>query len=161
MNANFRNFALWVIIGLVLIALFNLFQNTGPRTAGRDVAYSQFIGEVEQGRVRNVIISGQQISGTYSDGGAFQTFAPEDPDLVNRLELRGVQITAKPVTEDSQSLVGMLISWFPMFLILAVWIFFMRQMQGTGGKALGFGKSKAKLLTESHGRVTFEDVAGG
>jgi cell division protease FtsH len=160
MNANFRNFALWVIIGLVLIALFNLFQNTGQRTAGHDVAYSQFISEVDQGRVRSVTISGQQIVGSYSDGSAFQTFAPEDPDLVKRLEDRGVQIAAKPPTEAGQSLIGMLMSWFPMFLILAVWIFFMRQMQGTGGKALGFGKSKAKLLTEAHGRVTFEDVAG-
>jgi cell division protease FtsH len=160
MNANFRNFALWVIIGLVLIALFNLFQNSGQRPAGLDIAYSQFVSEVDQGRVRSVIISGQQIAGTYSDGAAFQTFAPEDPDLVKRLEERGVSISAKPVTESGQSLVGMLISWFPMFLILAVWIFFMRQMQGTGGKALGFGKSKAKLLTEAHGRVTFDDVAG-
>jgi len=160
MNANFRNFALWVIIGLVLIALFNLFQNSGQRPAGRDIAYSQFLSEVDQGRVRNVIISGQQIAGTYSDGTAFQTYAPEDPELVKRLEDRSVAISAKPVSEGGQSLVGMLISWFPMFLILAVWIFFMRQMQGTGGKALGFGKSKAKLLTEAHGRVTFEDVAG-
>ena len=160
MNANFRNFALWVIIGLVLIALFNLFQNSGQRTAGQDISYSQFLSDVEAGQVRNVVISGQQITGVYSNGGAFQTYAPEDPDLVNRLEQRGVAITAKPPTEGGQSLIGMLISWLPMFLILAVWIFFMRQMQGTGGKALGFGKSKAKLLTEAHGRVTFEDVAG-
>ncbi|MEX2318758.1 MAG: ATP-dependent metallopeptidase FtsH/Yme1/Tma family protein, partial [Bauldia sp.] len=160
MNANFRNFALWVIIGLVLIALFNLFQNTGTRTVGRDIGYSQFLAEVDEGRIRNVVISGQQIAGTYSDNTTFQTFAPEDPDLINRLEESGVQIAAKPATEGSQSLIGMLVSWFPMFLILAVWIFFMRQMQGTGGKALGFGKSKAKLLTEAHGRVTFEDVAG-
>ena len=160
MNANFRNFALWVIIGLVLIALFNLFQNSGQRAAGQDISYSQFLSEVDQGQVRNVVISGQQITGIYSNGGAFQTFAPEDPDLVNRLEDRGVSITAKPPSEGGQSLIGMLISWLPMFLILGVWIFFMRQMQGTGGKALGFGKSKAKLLTEAHGRVTFEDVAG-
>ena len=160
MNANFRNFALWVIIGLVLIALFNLFQNSGQRAAGQDISYSQFLSEVDEGQVRNVVISGQQITGIYSNGGAFQTFAPEDPDLVNRLEDRGVSITAKPPSEGGQSLIGMLISWLPMFLILGVWIFFMRQMQGTGGKALGFGKSKAKLLTEAHGRVTFEDVAG-
>jgi cell division protease FtsH len=160
MNANFRNFALWVIIGLVLIALFNLFQNTGQRTAGHDVVYSQFISDVDQGRVRSVVISGQQIGGTYSDGSTFQTFAPEDPDLVKRLEEKGVAIAAKPATEGGQSLIGLLISWLPMFILLAVWIFFMRQMQGTGGKALGFGKSKAKLLTEAHGRVTFEDVAG-
>jgi cell division protease FtsH len=160
MNANFRNFALWVIIGLVLIALFNLFQSTGQRAVGHDIAYSQFLSEVDQGRVRSVVIAGRQVTGAYSDGGGFQTFTPEDPDLVKRLEERGVAISAKPETEAGQSLVGMLVSWFPMFLILAVWIFFMRQMQGTGGKALGFGKSKAKLLTEAHGRVTFEDVAG-
>jgi cell division protease FtsH len=160
MNANFRNFALWVIIGLLLIALFNLFQGPSQRSAGTEVAYSQFLNEVEQGRVRNVTIAGQTITGTYSDNTHFQTFAPEDPQLVNRLEGKGVSITAKPPTEGGQSILGVLVSWFPMFLILAVWIFFMRQMQGTGGKAMGFGKSKAKLLTEAHGRVTFDDVAG-
>ena len=160
MNANFRNFALWVIIGLVLIALFNLFQNTGQRAAGVDIAYSEFVSQVDQGHVRSVVIAGQQIAGTYTDGTTFQTYAPADPQLVQKLEGKGVTITAKPPSEGGQSLIGMLVSWFPMFLILAVWIFFMRQMQGTGGKALGFGKSKAKLLTEAHGRVTFEDVAG-
>jgi len=84
MNANFRNFALWVIIGLVLIALFNLFQNSGQRSAGQDISYSQFLSEVDQGQVRTVVISGQQISGIYANGGAFQTFAPEDPELVKR-----------------------------------------------------------------------------
>ncbi|MCB1485871.1 MAG: ATP-dependent metallopeptidase FtsH/Yme1/Tma family protein, partial [Bauldia sp.] len=128
MNANFRNFALWVIIGLVLIALFNLFQNSSQRTAGQDISYSQFLSDVDQGRVRNVVISGQQIAGVYTDGGAFQTFAPEDPELVKRLEDRGVAISAKPPVEAGQSFIGMLVSWLPMFLILAVWIFFMRQM---------------------------------
>ncbi|MCC6983440.1 MAG: ATP-dependent zinc metalloprotease FtsH [Bauldia sp.] len=159
MNPNFRNFALWVIIGLLLIALFNLFNTPGTRS-GPDIAYSQFLSDVEQGRVRSVTISGQQISGAYTDNNLFTTYAPEDPQLVQRLEDRGVAIAARPPTEQSQSLLGVLVSWFPMFLILAVWIFFMRQMQGTGGKAMGFGKSKAKLLTEAHGRVTFEDVAG-
>ncbi|MCP4384683.1 MAG: ATP-dependent metallopeptidase FtsH/Yme1/Tma family protein [Hyphomicrobiales bacterium] len=160
MNANFRSFALWVIIGLVLIALFNLFQTSSQRTQGPDISYSQFLADVDAGKVTSVVISGQQISGTYENRESFQTFAPVDPDLVNRLEERGVTISAQPPAEAGQSLIGMLISWLPMFLILAVWIFFMRQMQGTGGKALGFGKSKAKLLTEAHGRVTFEDVAG-
>ena len=103
MNANFRNFALWVIIGLVLIALFNLFQNSGQRVAGRDIPYSQFLAEVDQGKVHNVIISGQQIAGIYSDGGAFQTFAPEDPELVRRLEGRGVAITAKSTPRINSS----------------------------------------------------------
>ncbi|MCX5571305.1 MULTISPECIES: ATP-dependent zinc metalloprotease FtsH [Kaistia] len=161
MNANFRNFAVWVIIGLLLIALFNLFQNPGPRAAGQDIAYSQFLSDVDSGRVRSVVIAGQQITGSYTDNGSFQTFAPNDADLVKRLENKNISITAKPPTEGGTSLIGVLISWFPMFLILAVWIFFMRQMQGgAGGKAMGFGKSKAKLLTEAHGRVTFDDVAG-
>ena len=161
MNANFRNFAVWVIIGLLLIALFNLFQNPGPRAAGQDIAYSQFLSDVDSGRVRSVAIAGQQITGSYTDNASFQTFAPNDADLVKRLEDKNISITAKPPTEGGTSLIGVLISWFPMFLILAVWIFFMRQMQGgAGGKAMGFGKSKAKLLTEAHGRVTFDDVAG-
>jgi cell division protease FtsH len=161
MNANFRNFAVWVIIGLLLIALFNLFQNPGPRAAGQDIAYSQFLSDVDSGRVRSVVIAGQQITGSYTDNASFQTFAPNDADLVKRLEDKNISITAKPPTEGGTSLIGVLISWFPMFLILAVWIFFMRQMQGgAGGKAMGFGKSKAKLLTEAHGRVTFDDVAG-
>ncbi len=162
MNANFRNFAVWVIIGLLLIALFNLFQNPGPRAAGQDIAYSQFLNDVDSGRVKSVVIAGQQISGSYTDNSGFQTFAPQqDADLVKRLEAKSVAISAKPPSEAGTSLIGVLISWFPMFLILAVWIFFMRQMQGgAGGKAMGFGKSKAKLLTEAHGRVTFDDVAG-
>jgi len=160
MNANFRNFALWVIIGLLLIALFNLFQSPGQRSASNEVTFSQLLSEVDQGRVRDVTISGQQIAGHFNDGRGFQTFAPDDPNLVNRLYNKGVSITAKPPSDDVPSLFGVLVSWFPMLLLIGVWIFFMRQMQGTGGKAMGFGKSRAKLLTEAHGRVTFEDVAG-
>jgi cell division protease FtsH len=160
MNPNFRNFAVWVIILLVLVGLFSMFQNTGSPAVSREIAYTQFVTDVEQGRVSNVVISGQQIAGNYSDGGTFQTFLPEGSDIVQRLEDRGVAITAKPATEPGQSLLRTLLGWTPMFLILAVWIFFMRQMQGSGGKAMGFGKSKAKLLTEAHGRKTFDDVAG-
>ena len=160
MNNHFRNFALWVIIGLLLIALFNLFQSPSQRQSSNEISYSQLLQEIDEGRVRSVTISGQQISGQYTNGGVFQTFAPEDPNFVARLEERGVSITAKPVSEEVPSLLGVLVSWFPMLLLIAVWIFFMRQMQGAGGKAMGFGKSKAKLLTEAHGRVMFEDVAG-
>ncbi|MEM8813781.1 MAG: ATP-dependent zinc metalloprotease FtsH [Pseudomonadota bacterium] len=159
MNSNFRNFALWAIIALLLIALFQLFQNPSQRSNTREIAFSQFLAEVDQGRVSNVVIQDQQISGEYANGGGFQTFAPPNADYINQLNERGVEIKAKPATE-SFSLIGALISWFPMLLILGIWLFVMRQMQGSGGKAMGFGKSKAKLLTESHGRVTFEDVAG-
>lgn len=159
MNANFRSLALWVIIGLLLIALFQLFQNPSQRTNSLEIPFSQFVSDVEQGRIKDVTITGQQVTGHLSDGGSFQTYLPEnDTTLIPLLTKNGVAITAKPETE-SFSLLGALISWFPMILILAVWIFFMRQMQG-GGKAMGFGKSKAKLLTESHGRVVFDDVAG-
>ncbi|MCT8971743.1 ATP-dependent zinc metalloprotease FtsH [Microbaculum marinisediminis] len=160
MNANFRNFALWVIIGLLLIALFNLFQNPAQRGTTNEMSYSQLLSEVSEGRVRAVTISGQQVTGTLNDGRTFQTYLPDDPNFVTKLEDKGVSISAKPQSEDVPSLLGVLVSWFPMLLLIAVWIFFMRQMQGAGGKAMGFGKSKAKLLTEAHGRVTFEDVAG-
>jgi dUTP pyrophosphatase len=169
-NANLRNFGLWIIIGLVLIALFNLFQNTGQRTAGRDfayVVYSQFLTDVNSGKVRNVTMAGHQITGTYSDMTTFQTYSPDDPRLVQTLQERNVQITARPSTEGETSVSDRLISWFPMvlllavlifFMILAVWIFFMRQMMGTGGKALGLAKSNAKSPTEAHARVTFDVV---
>jgi cell division protease FtsH len=159
MNANFRNFALWVIIGLLLVALFNLFSVPNQRTTTTEIAYSQLLSEVEQGRVQDVTITGQTITGRYTDNTTFRTYTPDDPNLVSNLRERGVQISAKPETEN-YSLFSILVSWFPMLLLIAVWIFFMRQMQGGTGKAMGFGKSKAKLLTEANGRVTFEDVAG-
>ncbi|HSM19198.1 MAG TPA: ATP-dependent metallopeptidase FtsH/Yme1/Tma family protein, partial [Hyphomicrobiales bacterium] len=160
MNSNFRSFALWVIIAVSLIALYQLFQNPGPRNATTEIPFSQFLTAVDEGNVGDVVISGQQIAGRFKSGGSFQTYAPKDSNFVDELYDKGVSITAKPDTEDVPSLAGLLISWFPMLLIIAVWIFFWRQMQGAGGKAMGFGKSKAKLLTEAHGRVTFEDVAG-
>ncbi len=160
MNSNFRNFAIWIIIGLLLVALFNLFQNPGRRARANDVSYSQFLTEVENRSVRSVTISGNQLSGTYNDGRVFQTVAPNDPQLVDRLHTKGVGISVKPSEDDVPSLLGVLVSWFPMLLLIAVWVFFMRQMQSGGGRAMGFGKSKAKLLTERQGRVTFDDVAG-
>ncbi|WP_265517690.1 ATP-dependent zinc metalloprotease FtsH [Nitratireductor luteus] len=161
MNPNYRNFALWAIIAVLLIALFNLFQAPQQRGATRDIAYSQFLQELSEGRVESVTITGERITGTYVDNRTpFQTYSPGDPSLVDRLEQRGVTINAKPETDGSNSILGYFISWLPMILILAVWIFFMRQMQSGSGRAMGFGKSKAKLLTEAHGRVTFQDVAG-
>jgi len=161
MNPNYRNFALWAIIALLLIALFNLFQSPGQRSNSREVSYSQFIDDVSNGRVKSVTITGQRITGTFADNGStFQTYSPGDTGLVSRLEDKGVAITARPETDGSSSLIGILLSWLPMILILGVWIFFMRQMQGGSRGAMGFGKSKAKLLTEAHGRVTFQDVAG-
>lgn len=146
MNPNYRNFALWAIIALMLVALFNMFQSPSQETASRDVSYSQFMQDVSSGRVKSVTISGQRVIGTYNDTGAtFQTYSPGDTGLVERLEAKGVEIRARPETDGSNSFTAVLLSWLPMIIILGVWIFFMRQMQGGGSKAMGFGKSKAKL----------------
>ena len=116
--------------------------------------------DVNRGQVTDVTIQGNNITGHFSDGRAFSTYSPNDPSLVNTLMDKGVRITAAPLDENVPSLFGILVSWFPMLLLIGVWIFFMRQMQGGGGRAMGFGKSRARLLTEKVGRITFEDVAG-
>ncbi len=159
MNDFGKSLALWVIIALLLIALFNLFQAPSGRGDPKELAFSDFINEVERGQINDVTIQGKSISGHFSDNRSFRTYAPDDPTLVSRLAKQGVRITAKPA-DDDVSLIGILLSWFPMLLLIGVWIFFMRQMQSGGGKAMGFGKSRARLLTEKVGHVTFEDVAG-
>jgi cell division protease FtsH len=160
MNANLRNFALWVIIVLLLLALFTLFQNPSHNANAKEITFSQLLNDVDNHRVRSVVIQGPEIHGEFTDGQAFQTYAPNDPTLVQRLYNKDVSITARPQTESVPWFVSLLISWLPFVALIGVWIFLSRQMQGAGGKALGFGKSRAKLLTEAHGRVTFEDVAG-
>ncbi len=160
MNANLRNFALWVIIVLLLLALFSLFQSPGQRTSANEISFSQLLSDVDQGRVRDVVIEGPNISGAFTDGRQFQTYAPNDPSLVQRLYGKGVAITARAPSDNVPWFVSLLVSWLPFIALIGVWIFLSRQMQGAGGKAMGFGKSRAKLLTEAHGRVTFEDVAG-
>jgi cell division protease FtsH len=160
MNANLRNFALWVIIVLLLLALFTLFQNPGQRTSSQDISFSQLLTEVDQNHVRDVVIQGPEIHGTFTNGSSFQTYAPNDPTLVSRLYNGKVSITAKPPGDNVPWFVSLLVSWLPFIALIGVWIFLSRQMQGGAGKAMGFGKSRAKMLTEAHGRVTFEDVAG-
>src|SRR2546429_242801 len=160
MNANLRNFALWVIIVLLLLALFTLFQNPGQRASSQDISFSQLLTEVDQNHVRDVVIQGPEIHGTFTNGSSFQTYAPNDPTLVSRLHNGKVSITAKPPGDNVPWFVSLLVSWLPFIALIGVWIFLSRQMQGGAGKAMGFGKSRAKMLTEAHGRVTFEDVAG-
>jgi len=160
MNANLRNFALWVIIVLLLLALFTLFQNPGQRASSQDISFSQLLSEVDQGHVRDVVIQGPEIHGTFNNNSSFQTYAPSDPTLVKRLYDGKVTITAKPPGDNVPWFVSLLVSWLPFIALIGVWIFLSRQMQGGAGKAMGFGKSRAKMLTEAHGRVTFEDVAG-
>ena len=159
--SNFgRNLALWVIIALLLVVLFNLFQPGTTHTAATQVAYSDFISEVNAGRVRDVVIQGRTVSGQLTDGRTFQTYTPEDPSLVKTLTDKSVRVIAKPEDSDVNPLLHYLLSWFPMLLLIGVWVFFMRQMQAGGGRAMGFGKSRARMLTEKQGRVTFDDVAG-
>ena len=161
MNPNYRNLALWAIIAVLLIALFNLFQTPQQRGSTSEIAYSEFLTALDAGRIKTVTIAGDRISGAYSDSSSgFSTYSPGDSSLVTRLEDKNVTINARPETDGSTSIFSMLLGWLPMILILGVWIFFMRQMQSGSGRAMGFGKSKAKLLTEAHGRVTFQDVAG-
>jgi len=152
----YKNLAMWLIIIATMVLLYNMFSYTQP--AQDKVVFSDFIQSVENGNIAEVIIQGNDISGKFKDGKEFKTFAPDDPELVKTLRARGVKISAKPI-EQSQWW-AILISWFPMLLLIGVWIFFMRQMQAGGGKAMAFGKSKARLLTENQQKVTFKDVAG-
>ncbi len=158
MNGFMRNAFVWVIIILLLVTLFNLFQG-GTSTSSR-VAYSEFLNSVEQSDVAEVSIQGDEIVGVYKSGQRFTTIMPEDADLVNRLREQSVKLTVEP--KDRGMVFSTLIAWLPMFLVIAIWIFFMRQMQGGkgGGGAMGFGKSRARMLTEDQHRVTFDDVAG-
>src|SRR5450631_587613 len=161
MNPNFRNFALWVIIFLLVLALVTLFQSPGQKAPSSEITFSQLLTEVDAGHVKDVTIAGPEISGHYSDGNrSFQTYAPSDPALVDTLYKKNVQITARPPSDGNSWIMTLLINGLPLILFLGVWIYMSRQMQGGAGKAMGFGKSKAKLLNEAQGRVTFEDVAG-
>ncbi|HEY2133607.1 MAG TPA: ATP-dependent zinc metalloprotease FtsH [Acetobacteraceae bacterium] len=158
--SNFgRNLALWVIIALLLVVLFNLFQPGTGHNVATQMAYSDFIGKVNSGAVRDVVIQGHTVTGQLNDSSSFQTYTPEDATLVQRLTEKGVRVIAKP-EESDVNLLHYVLSWFPMLLLIGVWVFFMRQMQSGGGRAMGFGKSRARLLTEKQGRVTFDDVAG-
>ena len=158
---NFKNLAMWGIIVLLSVGLFNTFQNPNKTGVSQSkVAFSKFLSEVEEGRVIKVEIQGNNITGVLSDGSLFTTYSPNYPNLIKQLSDKGVNIVATPLEDKMPSLLGVLLSWFPMLLLIGVWVFFMRQMQGGKGGAMGFGKSKAKLLTEAQGKVTFNDVAG-
>ncbi len=140
--------------------LFNLFQGTSNNKNTSKISFSDFIAATESGNVSEVNINGSNVTGFLNDGRSFSTYVPNYPNLVDKLNESGVKITAEPSERSMHPLLSVLLSWFPMLLLIGVWIFFMRQMQGGGGKAMGFGKSKAKLLNEAVGKVTFDDVAG-
>ena len=157
---NYKNLMMWSVIVLLIVGLFQLYQNPKQSITSDKVPFSSFLKNLEESRVIEVEIKGNEIKGVLSDGTAFNTYAPNDPNLVEKLSSKGVNITASPQNDKMPSLLGILLSWFPMLLLIGVWIFFMRQMQGGKGGAMGFGRSKAKLLSEARGKVTFNDVAG-
>ncbi|MEM7046165.1 MAG: ATP-dependent zinc metalloprotease FtsH [Pseudomonadota bacterium] len=159
MNQFLRNIVLWGMIALLVVGLFTLFQGTG-RPTGQEIGYSEFITAINGGQVSEVRIDGRAIEGLYIDGRRFTTISPGDGTLVERLEDAGVRFRAAPDEGGMSFLVNVLISWFPMLLLIGVWIFFMRQMQSGGGRAMGFGRSRARMLTEKSERMTFKDVAG-
>ena len=161
MMSNFgRNLALWVIIALLLVLLVSVFQPGSNQHAAQQLAYSDFVGDVGEGHVRSVVIQDHNVSGVLTDGTSFETYTPEDPNLVSRLTAKGVEVVAKPEDSDVNPLLRYLLNYAPLLLIVGAWFFIMRQMQSGGGRAMGFGKSRAKLLTEKQGRITFDDVAG-
>jgi cell division protease FtsH len=158
LNQFYKNLALWLVVGMILISLFNIFNK--PLENQSDVIFSEFMDEVESGKIVEVTIQGDLISGKYVTGNSFQTMTPpKDQDLVRILREKGVRIVVMP-PEQTSWYMNILISWFPMILLLGIWIFFMRQMQSGGGKALSFGKSKARLMNEAKNKTTFNDVAG-
>jgi len=158
---NLRNLVLWIVIALLLVFLFNLFQNTSQRANAQTVSYTQFLQQVDQGEVKKVTVQGDSIKGELANSQPFATTVPSnDPTLWPTLNKNHVNVTVSPPDEGMPTLMSVIVNWFPMLLLIGVWVFFLRQMQAGGGKAMGFGKSRAKLLTERQGRVTFEDVAG-
>ena len=158
MNNLLKNVLLWLFVGLVLMMLVNQFG--GHQSSQNSMEYSQFIEEVKAGHIKSVTIDGRALRGTKVDGNKFVTYSPNDPWLVSDLLKSNVSISAKP-DEEPSLLMNIFVSWFPMLLLIGVWIFFMRQMQGGGrGGAFSFGKSRARMLDESTNQVTFADVAG-
>ena len=160
MNGLGKNFLPWLIIFLAMIVLFNMFQGSNPQGSYSEVAYSDFLSAVETQNIQSVTIEGKEIYGKYNDGQMFSTYAPEDADLIKTLRNHNVRIDAKPIERSMHPLLAILINWFPMLLLIGVWIFFMRQMNSGGGRAMGFGRSKARLMDENKEPVTFKDVAG-
>lgn len=157
MNQFYKNLALWLVISLVMILLFNMMTQKTPEQ--EQVPYSTFLSALEKDQIVEVTIQGADLEGKLKDNTSFKTYAPDDPGLVQELRNKGVAIKAKP-QEDRGFWVTMLASWGPILLLIGVWVFFMRQMQSGGGKAMSFGKSKAKLLSETQAQVSFKDVAG-
>ncbi len=156
-NGTIKNIALWVVIALIMVMLFHLFNQ--PASEATTFAYSEFIEMVDKGEIKEVVIQGNEIKGSLTDGTPFETYVPNEARIVERLTEKNIMISAKP-SDDSPWYMSVLISWIPMLLLVGVWIFFMRQMQAGGTKAMSFGRSKAKLMSQDKIKITFADVAG-
>ncbi|MFC1515128.1 ATP-dependent zinc metalloprotease FtsH [Thermodesulfobacteriota bacterium] len=157
MNPFYKNLALWLVITLMMIMLYNLFNQ--QQLGETNISYSEFLSMVDNEKIDDVVIQGQELLVTDSNRNRFKVYAPQDADMIKILREKGVAINAKPPSE-SPWYMSILVSWFPMIVLIAVWIFFMRQMQSGGGKAMSFGKSRARLQSDQSKKVTFEDVAG-
>jgi cell division protease FtsH len=157
LNPFYKNLALWLVITLMMVMLYNLFSQ--QHVAETSISYTEFLDMVESERVADVVIQGQELFITDINRNRFKIYSPQDNDLINTLRKKSVTISAKPPAENPWYM-SVLVSWFPMLILIGVWIFFMRQMQSGGGKALSFGKSRARLATDQSEKVTFEDVAG-
>ena len=155
-----KNFLVWLIIGFILSSFYNFFTRSNESKIVQKIAFSDFLKEVEKDNVLDVNIKGDLINGNLVDGKKFETYAPYDPNLIEKLSNKDVKINVEPYSGKGSSLLNIILSWFPMLLLIGVWLFFMRQMQSGSGKALGFGRSKAKMLDEKTGKITFKDVAG-
>ncbi|HTQ15289.1 MAG TPA: ATP-dependent zinc metalloprotease FtsH [Rhizomicrobium sp.] len=158
---NLRNLFLWIAIAVLLVFLFNMFIGAGKQQPSDEISYTAFVQEVNQGQVKSVTITGLDITGETVKNTAFKTMMPQNDNTLTQLLIgHNVDVHVKPQPDANFSLFSILLSWLPMLLLVGLWIYFLRQMQAGGGKAMGFGKSRAKLLTERTGRITFEDVAG-
>ena len=158
---NIKNLAMWAVIIFLTIGLYNMFKNPQANVGkSNSIIFSEFLTEVDNGGVVKVDIQGNNIRGLLANGNSFSTYSPNYPNLIEKLSSKGVSISAAPLEDKMPSLLGVLLSWFPMLLLIGVWVFFMRQMQGGKGGAMGFGKSKAKMMNELKDKVTFDDVAG-
>jgi cell division protease FtsH len=159
MNNQNKNIFIWIAIFILMIFTFNALQGDGLGSGKEKLAFSDFLNKVDAKQVSSVKIQGRNLEGTLSDGSSFSTYAADYPGLIDKLNLNGVYIDVLPPDTKMNSIFSIFISWFPMLLLIGVWVFFMRQMQG-GSKGMGFGKSKAKLTTDKGAKITFADVAG-
>ncbi|WP_019219473.1 ATP-dependent zinc metalloprotease FtsH [Bartonella florencae] len=160
MNSNYRSLLIWGVIALILIVSFSFFNGDSQRSGGGEISYSEFLQKVENNELKSVTIQGQKLTGQTIEHRVISTYAPRDPSLIQKLENRNVNVKAIPESSGNSIFLNLLFSLLPVIIIVGAWVFFMRQMQNGSRGAMGFGKSKAKLLNEAQGRVTFQDVAG-